>query len=542
MQSAVPPRKRTSFFPYQQYIITRIISILLYASLLVVLFVVLRNEIVFFFIPVLLSLTFAQPQRYNINKLLNGAPIYLLLTICLTFIYFGIVIGGALLTHQGPTFSHIVLVTTALAWAILWDPLRVFVQARIERRFNVRDREVRKAIEEFTATLREEIDLSHLSDNFLTVIQQTMHPYTVSLWTRTIDEQQKQSDIMELVKVADDDPLIAHVLNHSGTLEIERLQLDSPLLQEMKLRGAEILLPLTSQGELLGLLILGLHLKGDNYTRDEFAILNTLAPQVAPALRVAQMVQAQQAQVSEHERIEQELRTASEIQHTFLPKDVPAIRGWQLVAYYQSARQVGGDFYDFIPFADGRLGLVIGDVAGKGIPAALVMTATRTMLRTAAQETASPGEVFARANELLYAEIPSMMFVTCFYAILDPTSGLMRFANAGHDLPYRRCNEGVSELRASGMPLGLMPDSRYEEHEVTIASGESLFLYTDGLVEAHNPHREMFGFPRLKTLLAEHFDGSSLFNLLLGELKSFTGEAWEQEDDITMITLQRTVL
>ncbi len=344
---------------------------------------------------------------------------------------------------------------------------------------------------------------------------------------------------MELINVSDDDPLMAYVLSHTNTLEINRFQLDLPVLQQMKLRGAEVILPLASQGELLGLLILGLQLKGEAYTRDEFILLDTLAPQVAPALRVAQMVQAQQAQVSEHERIEQELRTAQEIQHTFLPKEVPAVCGWRIVPYYQSAREVGGDFYDFLPFEDGRLGLVIGDVAGKGIPAALVMTATRTMLRTAAQETTSPGEVFARANELLYTEIPSKMFVTCFFAVLDPTSGFMRFSNAGHDLPYRHNKDGVSELRATGMPLGLMPGSHYEEHEVTIASGESLLFYTDGLVEAHNPHREMFGFPRLKKLLEKHSDGTSLFTLLLGELKSFTGEAWEQEDDITMVTLQR---
>jgi serine phosphatase RsbU (regulator of sigma subunit) len=542
VQLAAPPKKRTRFLPYQQYIITRVVGALLYASLLFALFAILSHDIVFFLIPVLLSLTTAQPQRYNINKLLNGAPVYLLLTICLTFIYFGVVIGGELLTHPGNDVSHLVLVTTALAWAILLDPVRTYVQSLIERRFNVRDREMRKAIEVFTATLREEIDLNHLSDRFLTVIQRTMQPCSVSLWTRTTNEQQKQSGSMELIKVADDDPLIAYVLGHSGTLEIDRLQLDSPVLQEMKLSGAEIIMQLASQGELLGLLILGPHLKGKAYTREERTILDSLAPQVAPALRVAQMVQAQQAQVGEHERIEQELRTAQEIQHTFLPKDVPAIRGWQLVPYYQSAREVGGDFYDFLPFEDGRLGLVIGDVAGKGIPAALVMTATRTMIRTAAQETASPGEVFARANELLYAEIPSRMFVTCFYAILDPTSGLMRYSNAGHDLPYRRCKDGVSELWATGMPLGLMSGSLYEEHEVTIASGESLLFYTDGLVEAHNPRREMFGFPRLKTLLQEHSDGSSLFNLLLSELKSFTGEAWEQEDDITMVTLQRTPL
>jgi serine phosphatase RsbU (regulator of sigma subunit) len=542
MQFTSPPKKRTRFLPYQRYIITRALSVLLYASLLVSLFAILNHDIVFFLIPVLLSLTIAQPQRYNINKLLNGAPVYLLLTICLTFSYFGIVIGGELLTHQSPTESHIILVTTALAWAILWDPLRVYVQSLIERHFNVRDRKTLKAIEEFTSTLREEIDLDQLRERFLTVIQQTMQPYSVSLWTRAFDIQQAKYGSQEEIIIADEDPLLFYSLTHPGMVEIDRLQLDSPILHDLKLHGAEILLPLASQGELLGLLILGPHLKGKAYTREELSMLDTLAPQVAPALRVAQMVQLQQSQVRERERIEQELRTAQEIQHTFLPKEVPDLPGWQLVPYYQSAREVGGDFYDFLPFEDGRLGLVIGDVSGKGIPAALVMTATRTMLRTAAQETASPGEVFARANELLYTEIPSKMFVTCFFAVLDPMSGFMRYANAGHDLPYQRCEEGVSELRAKGMPLGLMPGSLYEEHEVTIASGESLLFYTDGLVEAHNPRREMFGFPRLKTLLEEHSEGNSLFTFLLGELTSFTGEAWEQEDDITMVTLQRTVL
>jgi serine phosphatase RsbU (regulator of sigma subunit) len=134
------------------------------------------------------------------------------------------------------------------------------------------------------------------------------------------------------------------------------------------------------------------------------------------------------------------------------------------------------------------------------------------------------------------------MFVTCFYAILDPTSGLIKYANAGHDLPFRRYKGGVSELRATGMPLGLMPGSCYEEHEVIIAPGENLLFYTDGLVEAHNPGREMFGFPRLKTLLEERAEGASLIRLLLSELKSFTGEGWEQEDDVTMVTLQRKPL
>ena len=132
------------------------------------------------------------------------------------------------------------------------------------------------------------------------------------------------------------------------------------------------------------------------------------------------MVEAQRVQVRGRERIEQELRTARAIQHAFLPRDVPALPGWQLKAYYQPAREVGGDFYDFLPLADGRVGIVIGDVSGKGVPAALVMTTVHTMLRAAVQATLAPGEILARVNSLLAAEIPTGMFVTCFLALLDP--------------------------------------------------------------------------------------------------------------------------
>jgi tetratricopeptide (TPR) repeat protein len=243
--------------------------------------------------------------------------------------------------------------------------------------------------------------------------------------------------------------------------------------------------------------------------------------------------------LSERERIEQELHTAQLIQRCMLPEVLPRLSGWRLARYYQPAREVGGDFYDFIPFEDGRLGLLIGDATGKGIPAALVMSTTCTMLRTTVQATTSPGEVLARVNAQLYARIPSGMFVTCFYAILDPRNEMLRFANAGQDLPYLCHSYGVSELQATGMPLGLMPGSSYEEQEVTIAPGENILFYSDGIVEAHNPSREMFGFPRLQKLLAVHTDGASLIDFLLGELKRFTGDGWEQEDDVTLLLLQR---
>ena len=246
------------------------------------------------------------------------------------------------------------------------------------------------------------------------------------------------------------------------------------------------------------------------------------------------------SQAQERERIEQELRVARQIQRSLLPEATPELYGWQLAAYYKPAREVGGDFYDFLELEDERLGLVVGDATGKGMPAALVMATTRGMLRAVAQSLDSPGEVLARVNDALCPDIPSEMFVTCFYAILDPKSGTLSYANAGHDLPYLWHEGDAKELRARGMPLGLMPEMSYDEREAVLREGDCVLFYSDGLVEAHDPHYEMFGFPRLGALIAEHGNQRSLVDSLLKELYYFVGERWEQEDDITLLTLERT--
>jgi serine phosphatase RsbU (regulator of sigma subunit)/predicted ester cyclase len=255
------------------------------------------------------------------------------------------------------------------------------------------------------------------------------------------------------------------------------------------------------------------------------------------------MLPALEQQMRERERVEQELRVARRIQQASLPKEVPELEGWKIAPRYQPAREVGGDFYDFHPLSEGRLGLVVGDATGKGVPAALVMSTTLGMLQLAAQAlgSSSPGEVLFRVNETLLARIPTNMFVTCFYAILDPKSASLRYANAGHDLPYLHRGRGEAEdLRARGMPLGLMPGMDYEEKEIELDVGEGVFFYSDGLVEAHDPKGEMFGFPRLRALIAEHGGEHSLGDLLLEELHSFVGDGWEQEDDITLLTLKRS--
>jgi serine phosphatase RsbU (regulator of sigma subunit)/predicted ester cyclase len=242
----------------------------------------------------------------------------------------------------------------------------------------------------------------------------------------------------------------------------------------------------------------------------------------------------------ERERLEQELEVARRIQQASLPKEMPQLEEWQITPYYQPAREVGGDFYDFLDLADGRLGVVVGDATGKGVPAALMMASTRSTLRAVAQACESPGDALRRVNDPLATDIPSSMFVTCFYAILDPNSGRFTYANAGHDLPYLWHGGDAEELRARGMPLGLMPGMSYEEKEIVLEPRDNVLLYSDGLVEAHDPRGEMVGFPRLRALVAEHGEEGSLGDLCLEELYSFVGEGWEQEDDITLLTLRRS--
>jgi serine phosphatase RsbU (regulator of sigma subunit)/anti-sigma regulatory factor (Ser/Thr protein kinase) len=338
--------------------------------------------------------------------------------------------------------------------------------------------------------------------------------------------------------IAPNDPLVGYFRTTSGVVDIRELELVSPALNALRQANVVLVVPLMSQGELIGLINLGPRLSEQEYSSDDHKLLNDLATQAAPAVRVAQLVRQQQAEAMERGRMEQELKIAGLIQQTLLPKHLPNIDGYEVAAYYQPAREVGGDFYEFIYLEDGRVAFIIGDVTDKGVPAALVMATTRTLLRAAAERLTSPGAVLERVNDLLEPDIPARMFVTCLYALLDPKTGMLQFANAGHDLPYRAGLNGTDELHARGMPLGLMPGMAYEEKTIQLNPGDTVLLYSDGLAEAHAPDGEMFGFPRVKALLDHEAPGQELIDYLLAKMADFTGPDWEQEDDVTFVTLQ----
>ena len=342
------------------------------------------------------------------------------------------------------------------------------------------------------------------------------------------------------IDIAPNDPILAYFHAGSGAVAIDDLELESAAVTALRAAGVKLVVPLISQGELIGLLNLGRRLSDQDYSTDDRRLLEKLAAQASPAVRVAQLVREQEVEVRARARIDQELRVAQLIQQQVLPRTLPDLPGWQIAAFYRAAAEIGGDFYDFIELPEGKVGLVVGDVTGHGVPAALVMATTRSVLRSEAPRLVAPSAVLERVNEYLHTDIPENMFVTCLYAVLDPKTGSLRFANAGHDLPFVRRGDRVEELRATGMPLGAMPGMRYEEREAVLEPGDVLLLHSDGLAEAHDASRAMFGFARMRMQMGGGGIGHELIDGLLDALGRFTGPAWEQEDDITLVTLARS--
>lgn len=345
---------------------------------------------------------------------------------------------------------------------------------------------------------------------------------------------------LEPLPIPPGDVLETVLLSSGAPVELPGLDVSSPAVEALRAAGVDLVVPLIGQGELLGALYLGPRLSDQAYSTDDRRLLGSLASQVAPAMKVAQLVQDQQVEAKERERLNQELQVAALIQQTLLPKELPSISGWSVDAFYRPARAVGGDFYDFIELANHRMAVVIGDVTDKGVPAALVMATCRSMLRAASLRHDSPSAILADVNDGLVDEIPPAMFVTCLYAIIDTGTGEVTLANAGHNLPYVRNRDGVVELRATGMPLGLMSDMPYEEKVYRLQDGDVMVLTSDGITEAHNRDGEMYGFSRLMGRVGQKSAPGQMVSVLIDDLEKWTGSEAEQEDDITLVVVRRT--
>ena len=293
--------------------------------------------------------------------------------------------------------------------------------------------------------------------------------------------------------------------------------------------------PLSVKGTVIGVMLLEEATTSRRFRERRLEIIIGITQQAALAVQNDRL----QQEMAERERLERELQLAREIQQTFMPSQSPDLPGWELAFGWRAARQVAGDFYDFFELPDHRMGLVIADVADKGMPAALFMALTRTLMRAAALEETSPAAALARVNDLLVPDAHGGMFVTLFYAILSLETGELTYANAGHNLPLLlRSGTGKLEQLAKGeMALGVLEGVRHEEHVTSLEPGDYLIFYTDGVTEAFSPEGETYDEERLQAII-HAAAGNSAQEMLDGiddSVTAFIGDAAPSDDRTTMV-------
>jgi len=300
--------------------------------------------------------------------------------------------------------------------------------------------------------------------------------------------------------------------------------------------------PLVTRGQVLGALEIVNKVQIGYFDDDDLDLLTSFAAQAAIAIARARLYQ----QELEQQRLEKELAVARRIQLDMLPKHCPVVPGWQSAVFYQPARLVGGDFYDFfeLPGEPGRWGMVIADVADKGVPAALFMALSRTMIRTSALAGRSPVAALLGANQLILDDSSGDLFLTVFYAELDTRNGRLTYANAGHHRPlwWQSATHEIHELAALGIVLGALETIDLEECTIAVMPGDAILFYTDGVTDAMDSAGQLFGAERLRQVVATHAAASAqqLLAAVVQAVHDFRGTA-PQSDDLTVFVVKRQI-
>lgn len=296
--------------------------------------------------------------------------------------------------------------------------------------------------------------------------------------------------------------------------------------------------PLSVKGEVYGVMVTKESRIAPSFHEKRLEIISGVAQQVSLAIQNERLNQ----EMVERERLEKEIQLARQIQQSFLPSRLPELSGWDLDIRWQTARQVGGDFYDVFHLRQGKLGLVIADVSDKGLPAALYMTVTRTLIRAFMQNTTSPGHVLERVNNLLLMDSQNGMFVTTIYATLDPVRGILTCANAGHNraLLWRSASGELEQLPKGEIALGVLEKVHYSDQNLEIQPGDCLVFFTDGLTECFSPSGEVFGEDRLRDIIRSNA-AQGVHNLLQAIEQSVVDFRGVESisDDITLLAIQR---
>jgi sigma-B regulation protein RsbU (phosphoserine phosphatase) len=295
-----------------------------------------------------------------------------------------------------------------------------------------------------------------------------------------------------------------------------------------------------AKDRVIGVLNVGNRSSEGKFSRDDSELLSTLANEIGLAIENALLYR----RLTEQERMRRELEIASSIQRSLLPQEMPHVKNIDLAVISIPAREVGGDYYDFVSVGRDRWGVVIGDVSGKSIPAAIYMAMVRSILRAQAMGKTSASDVLAGVNSLVSEDVKTIgntMFVTMFYGILDAPTRTFIYTNAGHNSPilYRPTEKKYGLLKTGGMVVGVVGDYRYQQSKVQLAVGDTIVFYTDGITEAKNPKGEMLGEDSLRRMITRYgdLDAGEIKDRIYEDLLNFTNGA-PQHDDLTLVVLK----
>ncbi|RLC01289.1 MAG: hypothetical protein DRH90_16535 [Deltaproteobacteria bacterium] len=535
------------------------------------------------FFPASIAYSIVKHNLFDADTIIKRTVGYIIVTTVVIGAYVCVsLVLNMFLGHYELSQSKIFPILFTLGVILVFNPLRDRIQAIVDRLFYRLEYNYQEVVQKISETMRSLLKLDEIGTSIMDTALGALFIDSgcVMLMNRQTRDYEcinargefflpgtdlgsvTMPDTLENVKQDESDP--------SGTL-VNRIEIDisyeDPLIQKIAERKKEVtiydvredsffeenrasyektfqrlnatmIIPLIYEDRVTGLISLGDKKSGKFYRREDINLLNTLANQGAVALENAFMLE----EVIEKERMEEELSIAKDLQVSMLPAECPRVEGLEIAAYSMSAMEVGGDFYDFIEMGADKACLVIGDVTGKSVSGALVMSASRSIFRMLSEENFSVADIMIRANRRTKKDIKSGMFVALLYAVLDAKEKRIQMCSAGQTQPiHLRAGAETADLVETigdTFPLGILEEVDYQETQVQVASGDKLVFYTDGIVEAMNPASEMFGFERLQEIIQQSkaLNAEALLKEIIEGVDDFAAGA-AQHDDITIIVV-----
>lgn len=508
--------------------------------------------------PASIAYAITRHDLFAIDVIIRRTAGYVLSTAAIVGAY-ALIISGLNVTFQSAEVAGSPLFSLAFALGVvfLFEPLHKRLQGLIDRLFYRQQYDYRTTIRDISETMIRILDPEQIHRTLLGSVVREMFLENGIVLLPDAANHGYQVRVVEGVEagnfaaqhLGEDDPLVHALQEKNGPIfqyDVELQPLYEPhretLQATFEALASDLMLPLKYKDEMRGIISLGRKKSGKMFTPEDLDLLRTITNQSAIALENAKLFEEN----LEKGRMEEELKIAHDIQTSMLPDKAPKIEGFTIAAHSISAREVGGDFYDFIEMSGNgtgkRLAVVVGDVSGKAVSGALVMAASRSIFRVLAESYASVEKVMAIGNARLNSDIKKGMFVALVYAVLDPQRKVLTLSNAGQTQPIicRQDQSAPAYIDTEGdrFPLGIVRRCKYLETHVPLQPGDTLVFYTDGVVEAMNDQEELYGFERFIASIdaGRALGAEALLKKLMDDVACYVGDA-EPHDDLTIVVV-----